>query len=191
MAIAGTMLVMSSVCHSTSYSATSLERPLSVAMSIWRTEARHSLDSISTMVWVVMIWPAFAWLVMRFAVCTAEPKISRFSTTTGPKLQPIRMATVCSSTLSAGCSTICFCIWEAAFSASSAVGNVAITSSPMVLMTVPLFWSVAVRITSMQTPTMSRARRSPSSSYSLVLPTTSANTMASSVSFPIGAANYT
>ena len=46
------------------------------------------------MVAVVMIWPALAWLVMRFAVCTAEPKMSRFSSTTGPKLQPMRMATV-------------------------------------------------------------------------------------------------
>ena len=44
MAIAGTMLVMSSGCQRTSYNATSLERPLRVAMSIWRTEARHSLD---------------------------------------------------------------------------------------------------------------------------------------------------
>ncbi len=75
------------------------------------------------MVAVVMIWPAFAWLVMRFAVCTAEPKISRFSSTTGPKLQPMRMATVCSSTLSCGCVTICFCICAAAFNASSAVGK--------------------------------------------------------------------
>ena len=102
MAIAGTMLVTSSVCHSTSNSATSLDRPLSVAMSIWRTEARHSLDSCSTMVAVVMIWPAFAWLVMRLAVCTAEPKISRFSSTTGPKLQPMRIATGCSVDLELG-----------------------------------------------------------------------------------------
>ena len=101
---------------------------------------------------VVMICPALAWLVMRFAVCTAEPKISRFSRTTGPKLQPMRIATVCSSTFSPGCSVICFCIWAAAFSASSAVAKVAMTSSPMVLMTVPPFWSVAARITSMQMP---------------------------------------
>ena len=116
------------------------------------------------MVCVVMIWPALAWLVMRLAVCTAEPKISRFSRTTGPKLQPMRIATACSSTLSPGCSVICFCIWAAAFSASSAVGKVAMTSSPMVLMTVPPFCSVAPRITSMQIPTMSRARKSPSNS---------------------------
>jgi hypothetical protein len=106
-------------------------------MSICRTEARQSLDRRSTMVAVVMIWPALAWLVIRFAVCTAEPKMSRFSRTTGPKLQPMRMATVCSSTLSWGCSTICFCICAAALRASSAVGKVAMTSSPMVLMTVP------------------------------------------------------
>src|SRR3984957_5868031 len=37
----------------------------------------------------------------------------------------------------------------------------------------------------MQMPTMSRARRSPSNSYSLVLPTTSAKTMATSISLPI------
>src|ERR1700676_2275831 len=39
----------------------------------------------------------------------------------------------------------------------------------------------------MQMPTMSRARRSPNNSYSLVLPTTSAKTMASSISLPIEA----
>ena len=82
--MAGTMLVMSSVCHNTSKSATSLLRPFRVAMSICRTEVRHSLESLSTMVAVVMIWPALAWLVMRFAVCTAPPKISRFSSTTRP-----------------------------------------------------------------------------------------------------------
>jgi hypothetical protein len=42
---------------------------------------------------VVMICPALAWLVMRFAVCTVEPNTSRFSTTTGPAWQPMRMAT--------------------------------------------------------------------------------------------------
>ena len=79
MAIAGTMLVMSSVCQSTSNSATSLLRPLSVAMSIWRTEARQSLDKLIDHGRRGHDLPAFAWLVMRFAVCTAEPKISRFS----------------------------------------------------------------------------------------------------------------
>src|SRR3984957_3493884 len=42
----------------------------------------------------------------------------------------------------------------------------------------------------MQIPTMSRARRSPNSSYSLVLPTTSANTMATSISLPIPGSLY-
>src|ERR1700730_9240804 len=37
----------------------------------------------------------------------------------------------------------------------------------------------------MQMPTMSRARRAPRRSYSLVLPTTSANRMATSISLPI------
>ena len=59
---------------------------------------------------------------------------------------------------------ICFCIWAAAFNALSAVGKVDITSSPMVLMTMPSCWSVAARITSMQIATISRARRSPSCS---------------------------
>ena len=87
------MLVTSSVCHSTSYSATSLPCPLRVAMSICRHEARHSGDSCSTVAAVVMICPALAWLVMRLAVCTAAPKTSRFSSITGPKWQPMRMAT--------------------------------------------------------------------------------------------------
>ncbi len=39
----------------------------------------------------MMIWPALAWLVMRFAVCTAAPNTSRVSMTTGPKWQPIRI----------------------------------------------------------------------------------------------------
>src|ERR1700679_3244668 len=58
-------------------------------------------------------------------------------------------------------------------------------SSPIVLMTVPWCCSVAVRITSMQIETISRARTSPSDSYSRVEPTTSAKTMASSMSFPM------
>ncbi len=62
-------------------------------MSIWRTAACQSGDSCDTMASVVMIWPALAWLVMRFAVCTVEPNTSRFSTTTGPAWQPMRMAT--------------------------------------------------------------------------------------------------
>ena len=47
-----------------------------------------------------MIWPALAWLVMRFAVWTAAPKISRFSSTTGPKCPPMRIAIGCPSTFS-------------------------------------------------------------------------------------------
>ena len=66
MAIAGTMLVMSSVCHSTSNNATSLLRPFKVAMSIWRTEARQSLDSCSTMVAVVMIAVALLFVLLRY-----------------------------------------------------------------------------------------------------------------------------
>src|SRR6266403_617406 len=73
----------------------------------------------------------------------------------------------------------------AAFKAASALGKVAMTSSPMVLMTVPWRCSVAVRITSMQIATISRARRSPMVSYSRVDPTTSANRMASSMSLPM------
>src|SRR3977135_1971605 len=49
MAMAGTMLVMSSVCQSTSNRATSLLRPFNVAMSIWRTQARQSLAQRATM----------------------------------------------------------------------------------------------------------------------------------------------
>ena len=64
--------------------------------------ARHSGDSRSTVAAVVMIWPAFAWLVMRLAVCTVAPNTSRFSSTTGPKWQPMRIATACPSTLSCG-----------------------------------------------------------------------------------------
>ena len=92
---------------------------------------------------VVMIWPALAWLVMRLAVCTLAPNTSRVSSTTGPKWQPMRIATGWPSTLSSAWRGICCCIWPAALSASSAVGNVAMTSSPMVLMTVPLCCSVA------------------------------------------------
>ena len=55
-----------------------------------------------------------------------------------------------------------------------AVGKVAMISSPIVLMTVPPCCSVARRMISMQTATLSRAATSPSSSYSRVLPTTSA-----------------
>ncbi len=52
----------------------------------------------------------------------------------------------CPSTLSWGWAEICCCIWAAALSASSAVGKVDITSSPIVLMTVPWCWSVALRM---------------------------------------------
>ena len=76
-------------------------------------------------------------------------------------------------------------------SAASAVGKVAITSSPMVLITVPWRCSVALRITSMQIDTISRARTSPMRSYSRVEPTTSANRMASSMSLPMLSADYT
>ena len=41
-----------------------------------------------------MIWPALAWEVMRLAVCTAAPNISRSSVTTDPKWQPTRIATL-------------------------------------------------------------------------------------------------
>src|SRR5262245_24655340 len=75
-------------------------------------------------------------------------------------------------------SLIIRCILQAASTASSAVVKVAITSSPMVLTTRPPWRSVALVITSMQRATVSRAFTSPSSSYSLVLPTTSANSTA-------------
>ena len=65
------MLVTSSVCHSTSYSATSLPWPLDRRDVDLPHEARHSGESCSTVAAVVMIWPALAWLVMRLAVCTA------------------------------------------------------------------------------------------------------------------------
>ena len=84
-AIDGSMLVASSFCHSTSNNSSSLLLPLSVATSIWRTADCHSGASRPTIALVIMIWPAFAWLVMRLAVWTAAPKMSRFSSTTGPK----------------------------------------------------------------------------------------------------------
>ena len=59
------------------------------------------------------------------------------------------------------------------------------TSSPMVLTTEPPCCSVARRMISMQTATLSRAATSPRSSNSRVLPTTSANRIASSCSCPI------
>ncbi len=83
------MLVMSSVAQSASKSTTSAPWPLSIAMSICRTDDRHLGESCSTVAAVVMTWPALAWLVMRFAVCTVAPNTSRFSSTTGPKWQPI------------------------------------------------------------------------------------------------------
>ena len=55
-------------------------------MSICRTAARHFGESRSTVAAVVMTWPAFAWLVMRLAVCTVAPNTSRFSSTTGPEM---------------------------------------------------------------------------------------------------------
>src|ERR1700686_3554772 len=100
----------------------------------------------------------------------------------------MRMATGWPSTFSCAGVEICCCICAAAFKAASALGKVAMTSSPMVLMTVPWSCSVALRITSMQIATMSRARRSPIVSYSRVDPTTSANRMASSISLPMSAA---
>ncbi len=87
------MLVTSSVCHRTSYSTTSFPWPLRVATSTWRTAARHCGASRSTTAAVVMICMALAWLVMRLAVCTVAPNTSRFSSTTGPKWQPMRKAT--------------------------------------------------------------------------------------------------
>jgi hypothetical protein len=92
-AICGSMLVTSSGCQITSNSVTSAPCPRSVATSIWRTAARQSGDSCSTVAAVVMICPALAWLVMRFAVCTVAPKTSRLSSTTGPKWHPTRIAT--------------------------------------------------------------------------------------------------
>ncbi len=53
------------------------------------------------------------------------------------------------------------CMRRAAFMASSAVGNVDMTSSPMVLITLPRFASVAMRMISRQRPTISRALMSP------------------------------
>ena len=111
-----------------------------------------------------MIWPAFAWLVIRFAVCTVAPNTSRASSTTGPKWQPMRIATRVPPVCRAGCSVIARCISLAASIASSAVGKVAMTSSPIVLMTVPPCDSVAARMMSMQMPTMARAWVSPSTS---------------------------
>src|SRR5579863_1093834 len=57
----------------------------------------------------------------------------------------------------------------------------------MVLITVPWRCSVALRMTSIQIATISRARTSPMRSYSRVDPTTSANRMASSMSLPMSA----
>ncbi len=131
---------------------------------------------------VVRICEAFAWLVMRLAVCTVEPNTSRSSATTGPKSQPIRMASGAPPTDTASPWLIATCISRAALSASSARGNVAMISSPMVLMTRPLCSSVAWRITSIQSATVSRAFRSPRASYSSVLPTTSAKRTATELS---------
>ena len=117
------MLVTSSVCHSTSYSATSLPCPLMVAMSIWRTAARHSGDSSLDRRRGGDDLPALAWLVMRLAVCTVAPNTSRFSSTTGPKWQPMRIATGWPSTFSWEWVEICCCICAAALSASSASGR--------------------------------------------------------------------
>jgi len=79
-----------------------------------------------------MIWPALAWLVMRFAVCTLAPKHVAVLEHHGPEWQPMRIAMGWPSSLSSACALICFCICPAALSASSGVGNVAMTSSPMV-----------------------------------------------------------
>src|SRR5215475_14396008 len=62
----------------------------------------------------------------------------------------MRMATGWPSIFSCACVEICCCICAAALSAASALGKVAMTSSPMVLITVPWRCSVALRITSMQ-----------------------------------------
>jgi hypothetical protein len=119
---------------------------------------------LSTVASVVMICRALAWLVIRFAVCTAEPKMSRCSCTTPPKWQPTRIATWPCSCARSGAAVIRSCICLAAAIAWSDVANVDMTSSPMVLITVPPLPSVASRMISMQRPTMFRACSSPSCS---------------------------
>ena len=158
------MLVASSCCHSTSNSSNSSERPFSGVTSICRVTARHSGERRCTVSAVRTIWPALAWLVMRFAVCTDAPKMSRFSSTTEPKWQPMRIATCWPCICSVGWTPMSCCISAAAFTASSAVGKMARISSPMVLMTLPRLRSVAPRMMSTQIPIMSRAARSPSTS---------------------------
>ena len=80
------MLVASSCCQSTSNSSISSVCPRTGVTSIWRVNERHSGDRRATVSALRMICPALAWLVIRFAVCTDEPKMSRFSSTTGPEV---------------------------------------------------------------------------------------------------------
>src|SRR5210317_2098909 len=77
------------------------------------------------------------------------------------------------------------CIMTAAPIASSTVSKVDITSSPIVLITVPLNCRVASFMISRQSATVALALVSPNRSYIWVLPTTSANTIATSRSFAI------
>jgi len=139
-------------------------RPRTVVTSMRRDTARHSGDSRLTVSPLRITWPALAWLVMRFAVCTVAPKMSLFSSTTGPKWQPMRIATCWPWTSSSGWAPMSCCISAPPFTASLAVGKMARISSPMVLITVPRLRSVASRMSPTHFTIISRAAWSPSTS---------------------------
>ena len=143
-AIAGNMLVTSSVCQSTSNSVTSLPWPLSVATSICRTDDCQSGESSSTIAFGGDDLPGLRLAGHAIGGVHGRRRKRRGSRrTTGPKWQPMRMATAGPRPSAPDGRVMLCCILAAAFSASLAVGNVDMTSSPIVLMTVPWCCSVA------------------------------------------------
>jgi hypothetical protein len=132
-----------------------------------KRELALRIGGSSSMVdWVVMICPALAIEAMRAATLTASPNTSPASRIAGPWCRPMRMASEIGPVdgLSTTSSSSISCISQAAETALSAVGNVHISSSPMVLMTEPPWRLVtSVRICR-QLATCARAGPSPRTS---------------------------
>ena len=100
---------------------------------------------------------------MREARFTASPKMSFSSITTGPKWKPTWIARLKPPSEIDALAT-CSCMSRAAPAAWSALGKRHMTSSPMVLISAPPYFSVLAVISWMQRETSWRAFASPRAS---------------------------
>jgi len=153
--------VASSVsCQMTSYNVTSSDLPLMVNVPSRRTRSRNAGQSRRAVASVVITCAAFAMPRARAARFTESPNRSPAFSSTGPKWQPMRTASL-GEVRDARCA-VHACISQAVSSAASALGKTHISSSPMRWTTRPEASPTRRAKASRQPRTRRAARSSPS-----------------------------